>query len=205
MSVKHAILALLYRKPMHGYEIGRLLAGSLNIDWDIKPAQIAATLARLAEAGPAHPAPLVSCEIAPGDDAPDRKVYRLTDAGLDELHGWYQRADVRDYRLGDTFYIKLLFSLIGGPVAPEHVITAQRRVLYQELHSVTDMRRTTDPRTNLPLVLLLDSATMHLEADIRWMDMVEARLPDLKQYTPPPLPQRPRGRPRREATLRDEG
>ena len=33
--------------------------------------------------------------------------------------------------------------------------------------------------------MLLDSAIMHLEADLRWIEMCEARLPDLKQYTPP--------------------
>ena len=179
---------------MHGYELGRQLAASVGVEWDVKPAQIAATLARMSDTN----VPLVDFEIEPGDDAPDRKVYRLTEAGRAELEAWYARAEVREYRLGDAFYLKLVFSLRGGPVDPEQVLMVQRRELYQELHQATELRRHTDPRIDLPLALLLDSAIMHLEADIRWIEMVEARLPDLKQFKPPPPPPRPRGRPKRE-------
>jgi DNA-binding PadR family transcriptional regulator len=191
MSVKHALLALLYRQPMHGYEMGRQLALTVNAEWEVKPGQIASTLLRLYEAG------LVDYDIVPTDDAPDRKVYRLTEQGLAELRAWYLRPEVRDYRLGDTFYIKLVLSLSGGPVAAEQVLMEQRRALYRELHQATELRRKADPRAELPWVLLLESAIMHLEADLRWIEMVEARLPDLKRHTPPSPPPRPRGRPRR--------
>jgi hypothetical protein len=43
----------------------------------------------------------------------------------------------------------------------------------------------------------MDKAVMHLEADLRWLDMVEGRLDDMQKQ---PLPQpeiRPRGRPRK--------
>ncbi len=74
----------------------------------------------------------------------------------------------------------------------------QRRELYQQLHEVTTLRLAADPATQLPWVLLLDSAIMHLEADLRWIEMCEARLPDLKQYSPPKLEAKARGRPRRK-------
>jgi DNA-binding PadR family transcriptional regulator len=194
MSVKFALLGLLYRQPMHGYELGKQLTVAMGAEWDVKPGQIANTLARLKQEQ------LVDYEIADGDDAPDRKVFRLTADGLEALEAWYRQPEVRDYRLEDTFYVKLVLSLTGGPVAPEEVLMAQRRELYQELHQVTELRHKADPRQELPWVLLLDSATMHLEADLRWLEMCEARLPDLKHYTPPPPPPpRPRGRPKRVA------
>ncbi len=192
MSVKHTLLALLYQRPMHGYELGKQLALTVSADWDVKPGQIASTLTRLNEAR------LVDHEIVETNDAPDRKVYFLTDDGLAELRVWYLSPEVRDYRLGDTFYIKLVLSLAGGPVPPEQVLMAQRRELYQQLHQVTDMRRKADDRTELPWVLLLESATMHLEADLRWIEMCEARLPDLKRFTPPKPEPKARGRPRRK-------
>jgi len=189
MSVKHALLALLYQQPMHGYELGRRLALTVSSAWDVKPGQIASTLARLHEAG------LVAYETVATDDAPDRKVYWLTDQGLEELRQWYLRPEVRQYHLADAFYIKLVLSLTGAPVPPEQVLMGQRRQLYQELHQVTEMRRRADSAKELPWVLLLDSAIMRLEADLRWIEMCEARLPDLKSYTPPvPTPKR-RGRP----------
>jgi DNA-binding PadR family transcriptional regulator len=193
MSVKHTLLALLYQHPMHGYELGKQLTLSVNAGWDVKPGQIASTLARLKEAG------LVDYDIEEAGDAPDRKVYRLTGAGMDELRQWYLAPEVRDYRLGDAFYLKLVLSLIGGPAAPEQVLMVQRRELFQQLHQVTTLRQQASPLTELPWVLLLESATMHLEADLRWIEMCQARLEDLKNYSPPKPEPKPRGRPRKNA------
>ncbi len=192
MSVKHAILALLYQRPMHGYEIGKQLQLTVDADWDIKPGQIANTLARLKEAN------LVEYEVVETKDAPDRKVYQLTNGGLEELKTWYLSPEVREYRLGDTFYIKLVLSLTGGPVPVDQVLIVQRRELYQKLHQVTELRRNASPLTELPWVLLLESTIMHLEADLRWIEMCEARLPELKQYVPPRPEPKARGRPRRQ-------
>jgi DNA-binding PadR family transcriptional regulator len=192
MSVKHALLALLYQHPAHGYELGKQLTTVVSAEWDVKPGQIASTLARLKEAN------LVDYGVEESEDAPDRKVYFITDNGQRELEGWYLSPEVRDYRLGDAFYIKLVLSLVGSPVSPEQVLMVQRRELYQQLHQATEMRRQADPRTQLPWILLLESAIMHLEADLRWIEMCEARLPDLKHYSPPKPAPKARGRPRRK-------
>jgi DNA-binding PadR family transcriptional regulator len=192
MSVKNTLLALLYQRPMHGYELGKQLTTIVHAEWDVKPGQIASTLARLKEAE------LVDYTIEEADDAPDRKVYHITDAGLQELQDWYLSPEVREYRLGDAFYIKLVLSLVGSPISPEQVLMAQRRELYRQLHDATELRRHTDPAAQLPLLMLLDSTIMHLEADLRWIEMCEARLPDLKRYTPPAPEPKVRGRPRRK-------
>ncbi len=192
MSVKHTLLALLYQNPMHGYELGKQLNQVVNAEWDVKPGQIASTLARLNDAN------LVDYEVEETDDAPDRKVYGITEAGRQALETWYLTPEVREYRLGDAFYLKLVLSLVGGPVSPEQVLMTQRRELYQQLHEATEMSRRADVRTQLPWLLLLESAIMHLEADLRWIEMCEARLPELKQYSPPKPPAKVRGRPRRK-------
>jgi DNA-binding PadR family transcriptional regulator len=192
MSVKNTLLALLYHKAMHGYELGKQLNTVVNAEWDVKPGQIASTLGRLKEAE------LVDFTVEEAIDAPDRKVYFITEKGLDELREWFLTPEVREYHLNDTFYIKLVLSLLGGPVSPEQVLMVQRYELYQQLHDITEMRRQADPQTQLPWVMLLDSAVMHLEADLRWIEMCETRLPDLKRYSPPKLEPKTRGRPRRK-------
>jgi DNA-binding PadR family transcriptional regulator len=194
MSVKHTLLALLYQHPMHGYELRRRLNSVVNAEWDVKLGQIASTLVRLKDAD------LVDYDVEEGSEAPDRKVYFITDEGQRELESWYLTPEVRDYRLGDVFYVKFVLSLIGGPVSAEQVLMTQRRELYQQLHQATELLRQADPRTQLPWVLLLESATMHLEADLRWIEMCEARLPELKRYSPPKPVPKARGRPRRNRT-----
>ncbi len=99
MTVKHTLLALLYQRPMHGYELGKQLNLAVNAEWDVKPGQIASTLARLKGAN------LVDYEVEEPHDAPDRKVYSITEEGRRELERWYLNPEVRDYRLGDAFYI----------------------------------------------------------------------------------------------------
>ncbi|MBL8132693.1 MAG: helix-turn-helix transcriptional regulator [Anaerolineae bacterium] len=190
MSVKHAILALLYNEELHGYEISKRLPLTLNAGWEVKPGQVASTLTRLESAA------LLTHHAEAGNDAPERKVYRLTDQGKRELIDWLLTPEVRDYRSGDDFYLKLIFCLIGAPVDIAEVIRQQRRQLYQELHDVTQLREQLDAENDLPFQLLLDTAIMHLDADIRWLEMCEVRLPELRRYRPPQPPPLTRGRPR---------
>ena len=169
MTVKHALLALLYQRPMHGYELGKQIALTVSAEWDVNPGQIVSTLNRLKEAN------LVDYDIVEAEDAPGRKVYKLTDAGLEELRQWYLTPEVRDYRLGDEFYVKFVLSLTGGPVPAEQVLTTQRRELYQQLHQVTELRRQTDPHTELPWMLLLESAIFHPQILLQ-TPLIESRL-----------------------------
>jgi hypothetical protein len=53
-----------------------------------------------------------------------------------------------------------------------------------------------DPQKELAYVLFLDKVVMHLEADLRWLDMVEARLEEVRQQPVPQPEPKPRGRPR---------
>jgi len=47
----------------------------------------------------------------------------------------------------------------------------------------------------LAYILLLDQALMHLEADLRWLEMIEARLDEVRRQPLPEPEIRPRGRP----------
>lgn len=190
MSVKNAILGLLAHRPRHGYEIHsafEAVAGGED-NWDLKPAQVYNTLARLAERG------LVAEQGTAQAGGPEKRVYALTEAGRAELEAWLN-APVKSEHQRDEFFLKLMLSLVSGKGDPRHIIYVQRANLYQELHAVTERRRTIDPKAELAYVLLLDRAVMHLEADLRWLEMIEARLDEIRHQ---PLPQpegRPRGRP----------
>ncbi len=194
MSVRFALLGLLAQRPRHGYELHSafeaLVGGEAN--WDVKPAQVYTTLGRLEEAG------LVTEEGKAQTEGPDKRIYSVTQSGREALTAWLESGVEREHGR-DEFFIKLMLALIAGEPSPQRLIQTQRAALYRGLHAITAQRQAADPRRELARILLLDKAGMHLEADLRWLDMVEARLDEVKRQPLPEPEVRPRGRPRKWA------
>ncbi len=190
MSVRHTLLGLLAKEPRYGYELRAsfmaLAGGSQN--WEVKPAQIYTTLNRLVEAG------LITRSTPDGADADEKVAFQIAPAGQAELDKWLGEGSLSDPQQ-DPFFLKLMLSLELPEVDDSRLIQTQRAVLYQELHRVTTLRGELDPRSELARILLMDKAIMHLEADLRWLDMIEARLDEVKKQPVPRPELRPRGRP----------
>lgn len=197
MTVKHALLGLLAERPRHGYELHgafEAIAGG-DGNWDLKLAQVYSTLERLEEGG------LVECASDLGEGTmPSRRIYRITPSGRKALEDWFTTGTAPAHEK-DEFYIKLMVALVSGYGDPYHILMTQRSFIYQRLHAVTNQRNQLDSQTQLARVLLLDKAIMYLEADLRWLDMIESRLDDIKRQPRPRPEMRPRGRPKR--TCRD--
>jgi DNA-binding PadR family transcriptional regulator len=190
MSVRYALLGLIAQQPRHGYELHAAFTALVGgkETWDVKPAQIYTTLARLAESQ------LVVEESVEKDGGPEKRIYAITPAGAAELRAWFD-SGVLDEHLRDEFYVKLMVGLTLGEVDTRKVLQVQRTTLYRELHRITAQRQTIDPKVALAQILQLDKTVMHLEADLRWIEMVEARLDEVQRQ---PLPQpelKQRGRP----------
>jgi DNA-binding PadR family transcriptional regulator len=190
-SVQNALLALLWQRPRHGYELRDLFEAALGGYWELNSGQIYSSLDRLARDG------LVVEEGMEKGGGPDKRLWALTDEGSEELAHWFATPVQRDYRLRDELHLKLMLALVSQPSKARQILVVQRRELFRELHSLTSRRNLLDPRQQLARILLLDSAIMHTEAELRWLEMVEARLDDIRVQPPPLPPPRPRGRPRK--------
>jgi DNA-binding PadR family transcriptional regulator len=190
MTVRHTILGLLAQRPRHGYELHgafeALSGGEQN--WDVKPAQVYTTLVRLEKQG------LVAEEPLAEDGAADKRVYAITNAGRRRLAEWFS-SPVKPEHQRDEFFLKLMLSLASGEGDARRIIYTQRATLFKELHAITKQRSVIDPKAELAYILLLDQAVMHLEADLRWLEMVEARLDEISRQPLPEPEGRPRGRP----------
>lgn len=193
MSIRHALLGLLAQRPRHGYELRaafEAVVGGAEA-WDVKPAQIYTTLDRLNEAGLVK----LASDIGHGDE-PSRRVYALTESGRQALHDWFNCA-VETQHQRDEFFVKLVVALFSGEGSVERILQSQRSHLYKEMHAMTTLRDSYNPRQGMAQILLLDKAIMHLEADLRWMDITEVRIEAIKGQPFPEPEIRPRGRPRK--------
>ena len=197
MTVKHALLGLLAERPRHGYDLHGAFIAIAGGDaiWDLKPAQVYATLERLEEAG------LVECASDLGEGGePSRRVYAITMRGRQALEDWFASGEVPEHTR-DAFYIKLMVALVANCGDPYRILVTQRSYIFQRLHSVTKQRNELDSHTELAQVLLLDKGIMHLEADLRWLDFVEGRLDEIKRQPHPRPEVRPRGRPKKSSEV----
>jgi DNA-binding PadR family transcriptional regulator len=190
MSVRHAVLGLLAQRPRHGYELRAafqaLVGGEEN--WDVKPAQIYTTLMRLEQGG------FVAEDSIEQDVGPEKRIYVITLAGRKILAEWFA-CGVEPEHEHDEFFLKLMIGLVSGAADPYHL--TQRTHLFQKLHDITEQRSYVDPGRELAMIFLLDKAAMHLEADLRWLDMIEGRLDEIKRQPLPEPESKPRGRPKK--------
>jgi DNA-binding PadR family transcriptional regulator len=192
MSVRNSLLGLLAQRPRHGYELRaafEAMAGGADA-WEVKPAQVYTTLARLAEAG------LVAEEGMEQGGGPEKRIFAITEAGQRELAAWFATPVASEHQR-DEFFLKLMLALVSEAADPYRLINTQRTLLFRELHALTSQRAHADPKHELTKIVLLDKAAMHLEADLRWLDMTEARLDEILRQPLPEPTIKPRGRPRK--------
>jgi len=192
MSVRHTLLGLLAQQPRYGYELRAAftaLAGGRE-NWEVTPAQIYTTLNRMLKNG------LIQAEGSPPSSSSERQFFSITPDGMNQLKHWLESGE-QSSPVQDAFYLKMMVSRDLPFADAEHLINVQRTGLYRELHRVTRQRGELDPRTDLARMLLLDKAIMHLEADLRWLEMIESRLEEIHRQPVPKPELRPRGRPPR--------
>ena len=113
---------------------------------------------------------------------------------------WFNNGTTPEHQR-DEFFVKLMLALVSGEADPLRTIQIQRAHLYQELHAATSLRESYNPHTEMAQILLLDKVTMHLEADLRWLDMTEMRLEEVKLQPLAEPELRRRGRPRQGGTV----
>ena len=105
ITLSYALLGLLAIQPFSGYDIAQKLRRPVGLFWQAKHSQIYPELARLEAAN------LVTHEIVEQADRPDKKVYKITGAGLAALRKWVstpvEMAPMRDELILKAFCLWL--------------------------------------------------------------------------------------------------
>lgn len=168
--MKYVFLALLANEPAHGYELKQAFESTFGAVWPaLNAGQIYTTLGRLERDGLVE-----SCQVEQGS-RPNKRVYELTAQGREELRRWVDEPAVGT-RLKDEFFMKLVLSRLANTADPVELIYRQRGQLLQTLR---DLGRTADGLNGHDgdiERLLVEGAALHIQADLRWLDLCEERL-----------------------------
>ena len=174
MSVRHSLLALLERGPMYGYGLKSEFEAATGQIWPLNVGQVYTTLARLERDG------LVRAEV----EVDGQKVYRLTGAGRAELDGWFLGAVSREAVPRQELALKLIFAVRSPSADVRQVIQTQRAATMRSLQELTRLKADGGAGdvvvAELAWTLTLDGLLFQGEAEIRWLDLCEARLAGAK-------------------------
>lgn len=177
LSIRLSLLALLQDQARYGYQLRAEFEKRTGTAWPLNIGQVYTTLDRLERDG------LVSRQ---GVDGEGHVVYSITEAGRTELGGWFTAPVARDNPPRNELAIKLALALTLPGVNVKYLIQSQRAESMKALQDYTRIRQGTPGNqragdTAWPLVL--DSLIFQTEAEVRWLDLCEARL--VQQAQPP--------------------
>ncbi len=173
MSLKHALLGFLNFAPMTGYELKKYFDISVNHFWSAELSQIYPTLGKMAEDG------LLTCELKYQADAPNSKIYHLTEAGREELLRWLKEpAELIRHR--EVFLIKVFFGAnlsdaeLVGQLQDQLRRHKERLGIYQAILDQAGVTHMTHKwlgrREALCQIATLRAGILNEEAWIKWCD-----------------------------------
>jgi DNA-binding PadR family transcriptional regulator len=193
VSVRQGLLALLDQADMYGYQLRSTFEAYTGGAWPLNVGQVYTTLDRLERDG------LVAI-TRPGDrrdgggeaGGREHKYYAITRAGREALREWFEATAGEDPPPRDELIAKVLLALAGGREHALGVVTRQRTALTAALQARRRALRSApgngegngeggggrggDGLAVLAPAMVADALVARAEADLRWLDMCEARL-----------------------------
>ena len=177
MAVKEGLLALLEQGPRYGYQLKTEFEAATGGVWPLNVGQVYTTLERLERDG-----------LVDTTDQDGQKCFQITLAGVSTLGEWWTAVPADEPPPRDELMLKVLMAIEHGTEHAVAVLTRQRSAL---LSALQQRRRSpgtrpagsakSTPGEQLAATLVADALVVRAEADLRWLDLCEARL----RATPP--------------------
>ena len=172
MSVKASLLALLAERPMYGAQLRAEFESRTGGTWPLNVGQVYTTLGRLERDGLVEPA-------GPADGE-GRISYRLTAMGRAETAAWWDSPVPRGDAPRDELVIKLALAVTTTGIDVQRVLQRQRTATLKHLRDLTRLKadQPQHPKTAADLAwgLVLENHLFAAEAEVRWLDHIEATL-----------------------------
>ena len=167
--LKYAILGLLNRHPMTGYDIGIEFNYELAEFWHAKHSQIYTELKKLNEEG------LVTFDIEISGDILEKKQYTITDLGRDDLIRWLHKDELIGKTAKDVFRVRMYFSHFLDLDSRIKLLESQKM---QHTKRINTLKKTSEQYPEVPDAtsdrfgdyIILEGAIMREQSTLEWLD-----------------------------------
>lgn len=161
-STEAAILGLLRLGERSGYDLSKMVRGSVGYFWSPAQSQIYSILPRLVEAG------LATRRGVRQAPRPDKQVYRITKKGEEALEGWLNDPETERAAVKNPFLLKLF---LGEFMSREAVVAHIRREREKEAAELAELEQIhPDDKAHPYDRLVLEWGLERAEAFLRWAD-----------------------------------
>lgn len=184
MSLKHAILGFLNSQPLTGYDLKKAFDNSVRHFWPANQSQIYRTLAQMTDEG------LLEKEIIEREERLDMKLYRISDAGREELHRWLS-TPLPEQDTREPFLIQVFF---GGQLSDEELLVLlrqqvreaeERLAVYTAIHraNMAHAPQAPDSRKFYLIMLTLEYGLRSNQVLLAWLNDAIQQV-ETKSYIP---------------------
>lgn len=168
-TLKYAILGLLNRSPMTGYDIGKEFNFQLVEFWSAKHSQIYPELKKLADDN------LIVYNIEITGDVLEKKVYRITEKGKKDFFKWLKKDEPMEPTPKNVFRLRMYFS---NNLDLNTRIELLEHQLFQHEKRLSFLYTQLEPYNGIPPLdsdafgdyLVLNGAIIREESNIKWMN-----------------------------------
>ncbi len=175
MSIRYSLLAILDAGPRHGYALKSEFEAATGNVWPLNVGQVYSTLSRLERDG----------LVVVAEEGDGQKMYRISDAGRQELRRWFGTPVVREVVPRQELAIKLVFAMRAGPEQVRDVVQRQLVATMASLQEFTKLKAAAERDGDLAWLMMLDALIFQAEAEARWLELCEARLARTRSQSRP--------------------
>jgi DNA-binding PadR family transcriptional regulator len=161
----YAMLGILQQQPLSGYDLRKIFAATPLMAFSDSPGAIYPALERLQQRG------LIRGRIQKGSGLRQRRVFRLTPAGMGQLRLWLKRPVTRDEVVRGADALVLRFSFMDGGLSRAHsarFLKALEAELAAYIPTLRDFLKSQKGGMPVSGRLALESGVQGYEALLRW-------------------------------------
>jgi PadR family transcriptional regulator AphA len=187
MPLSHAILGFLEYSPLTGYDLKKYFDQSIAHFWSATKSHIYQALEKLEQDG------YVVSQLIPQEGRPNRKQYRITEAGHVELHKWLI-SPLPFTHVRDGWLIQVFFSQFSTNDEIAALLEDRMRTMRERLEEYkTSTQAAVDQNAERVGVvrarqlwqITLDHGIDYYEFELAWFERILKRVHELPPITPP--------------------